>query len=306
MASPSGMPPDERKKQYSAMRRAIVKTCEPALLAKFQLASDGERWSMLKQWLLNDGKTDSITVEEKFTKFVEQLRTDRYVTVTKLQLQKMYGKSKESKAFIAELIKGQAGTPHPQAPNLESARMYKVLREIAECTSTGSRSDHALSTGGRVRDEQMKAMISKQLGVALGNLEEQGLVDLKTGRIAGKKAKKQKTPEQLALGEVRTLGNKFKRLINDIPSCINEITSHDVRNSEELVRVLRGHEPDLESRHVVVLEKLETPVSAIDADTFMAFVEDQKPFLTMVETDVRDAKRRVANAKGPKKRRQAA
>ena len=87
--------------------------------------------------------------------------------------------------------------------------MYKVLREIAECTSTGSRSDHALSTGGRVRDEQMKAMISKQLGVALGNLEEQGLVDLKTGRIAGKKAKKQKTPEQLALGEVRTLGNKF-------------------------------------------------------------------------------------------------
>ena len=137
---------------------------------------------------------------------------------------------------------------------------------------------------------------------------------------------------------------RFKRLINDIPSCINEITSHDVRNSEELapwlyvkqwlgncmkllyrkldirldsrvifhtislweVRVLRGHEPDLESRHVVVLEKLETPVSAIDADTFMAFVEDQKPFLTMVETDVRDAKRRVANAKGPKKRRQAA
>ena len=27
---------------------------------------------------------------------------------------------------------------------------------------------------------------------------------------------------------------RFKRLINDIPSCINEITSHDVRNSEEL------------------------------------------------------------------------
>ncbi len=37
---------------------------------------------MLKQWLLNDGKVDSITVEEKFTQWLEQLRTDRYVTVS--------------------------------------------------------------------------------------------------------------------------------------------------------------------------------------------------------------------------------
>ncbi len=36
---------------------------------------------MLKQWLLNDGAVDSITVEEKFVQWVEQLRTDRYVTV---------------------------------------------------------------------------------------------------------------------------------------------------------------------------------------------------------------------------------
>lgn len=90
---------------------------------------------MLKQWLLNDGKTDSITVEEKYSKWVEQLRSDRYVTVpghairyaselhvlcmqhsidrlmymnqvTKLQLYKIYGKSKEAKAFIDELCRG--------------------------------------------------------------------------------------------------------------------------------------------------------------------------------------------------------
>lgn len=43
MASPSQMDYSERKRQYAAMRRAIHKSCEPALLAKFQLSSDGDR-----------------------------------------------------------------------------------------------------------------------------------------------------------------------------------------------------------------------------------------------------------------------
>ena len=112
MASPADMDSGERKRQYSAMRRAIAKSAEPALLAKFQLSNDGERpniylqtffpfdtqpyshpalgcicrWSMLKQWLSNDGNTDSISIEEKYSRWVEQLRTDRYVTVHGLQL----------------------------------------------------------------------------------------------------------------------------------------------------------------------------------------------------------------------------
>ena len=43
MASPADMDSGERKRQYSAMRRAIAKSAEPALLAKFQLSNDGER-----------------------------------------------------------------------------------------------------------------------------------------------------------------------------------------------------------------------------------------------------------------------
>ena len=125
MASPSCMEPSERKRQYSAMRRAIAKSCEPALLAKFQLCNDGERChshvyllcmygtyyaililfnnssynlygppiclaqlhrlSMLKQWMISDGSCDSITVEEKYSQWVEQLRSDKYVTVLGLQ-----------------------------------------------------------------------------------------------------------------------------------------------------------------------------------------------------------------------------
>lgn len=99
--------------------------------------------------------------------------------------------------------------PHPQAPNVEAAKMYKVLREVLETTSSGSRNDLAIGTGGRVRDEAMKSLVAKQLGVAMGNLEGQGLLDLKTGRIQSKKAKKEKTPEQQALVECKTLSNKF-------------------------------------------------------------------------------------------------
>ena len=41
---------------------------------------------MLKTWMINDGNCDSIHVEERYVQWVEQLRTDRYVTVLGLQL----------------------------------------------------------------------------------------------------------------------------------------------------------------------------------------------------------------------------
>lgn len=52
-----------------------------------------------------------------------------------------------------------------------------------------------------------------------------------------------------------------------------------------------------------VLAKLDQPASEIVADDLLAFIESHKPFLKVLETDVRDAKRRVQNAKGPPKRK---
>ena len=46
MASPQCMEASERKRQYSAMGRAIHKSCNPSLLAKYQLCSDTERWGV--------------------------------------------------------------------------------------------------------------------------------------------------------------------------------------------------------------------------------------------------------------------
>ena len=53
MATPKQMPYDERKRQYSALRRAITRSCEPALLAKFSLSTDGERWGLGKKSMAN-------------------------------------------------------------------------------------------------------------------------------------------------------------------------------------------------------------------------------------------------------------
>ena len=43
MAGPREFPADERKRQYSALRRAVVASADPGLLAKLQLCSDSER-----------------------------------------------------------------------------------------------------------------------------------------------------------------------------------------------------------------------------------------------------------------------
>lgn len=36
---------------------------------------------MLKQWMIGGGKVDSVHVEERFHKWVEEMRSDRYITV---------------------------------------------------------------------------------------------------------------------------------------------------------------------------------------------------------------------------------
>ena len=46
MATSQGLPRDERKRQYSALRRAIQSSANPGLLAKYSLCNDSERWGV--------------------------------------------------------------------------------------------------------------------------------------------------------------------------------------------------------------------------------------------------------------------
>ena len=87
--------------------------------------------------------------------------------------------------------------------------MYKVLKEISEDITQGQRGQTSLGVGGRVRSPEMKALLAKQLGQGLASLEGAGFVDTKTGRISSKKTKKEKTPAQLAIDEVKKLEKKL-------------------------------------------------------------------------------------------------
>ena len=106
---------------------------------------------------------------------------------------------------------GQSGLAHPQAPNSRKGRMFKVLKEVVEENTSASRGDSSISLGGRVRSEGAKQLLAKQLGKALDSFGG-GMVDLKTGQIKSKKPKKEKTAEQLALAEAKTLLTKLTGL----------------------------------------------------------------------------------------------
>lgn len=64
---------------------------------------------MMKNFLVNSG-VDSIEVEEQYTKYAEESRKDRYITITLFQLEKKFGKGKEAQKFIADLVKGAGGS----------------------------------------------------------------------------------------------------------------------------------------------------------------------------------------------------
>ncbi len=44
------------------------------------------------------------------------------------------------------------------------------------------------------------------------------------------------------------------------------------------------------------------PLSEVDSESFLTFLEEEKVALNTVEVDIRDARRRINLAKGPKRR----
>lgn len=68
------------------------------------------------------------------------------------------------------------------------------------------------------------------------------------------------------------------------------------------VRALEKHSQRCPDYHVAALDKSNTPQSEVEVDNLHEWIDSQKPYLKEVETDVRDAKRRVSLAKGPKKK----
>ncbi|CAK9118575.1 unnamed protein product [Durusdinium trenchii] len=302
MQKPSDMDRGERKRQYSALRRAIARDAPPALVAKFGLCSDKERFCMLKAWLQNPD-LDSIEVEEKYRSWVANLRTDRYVTVTVFQLEKLFGTSKEATEFIEQLITGQQGVPHPQAPNIKKARLYKVLKEVVEDKTTGQSTESGVKLSGRVRESAHKDLLKKQLGNLMN--DDVSFMDLKTGAIKVKKPKKEKSPAEEAMGELKKIDKKLKGIINDLTAVQLDMKEHNVRNSAELVECLKDHMPKVEKLYADSQDRLQVPLSQVDPEDLLGMVNMLKEKCKPVDSDLKDAKRRVVAAKPKKKKAKA-
>ncbi|CAL1148369.1 unnamed protein product, partial [Cladocopium goreaui] len=298
MQKPSEMPYDERKRQYAAMRRAIYKDAKPELVAKFSLANDKERFQMLKSWVQNQD-VGEIDIEEKYVTFVRTVRTDRYTTVTIFQLEKIYGKGQEAKAFIQELCRGQAGVPHPQAPNVKKARMYKVLREVVEENQSGTSAETSASLSGRVRDGGAKQLLAKQLQGLNSSTPE--FMNLTTGQIRCKKPKKEKSPVDEAIAEMKKISKKWNQVVNELPKMIKDLQDYNVRNCSELVTALDAHEVPAATGWQRVETYLGAPASEVDPMDFQAKLECEKNEIAVIMGDISDAKRRLSAAKGPKK-----
>ena len=73
------------------------------------------------------------------------------------------------------------------------------------------------SLKGRVRDDNAKKLIAKQLG---GLMDDVPNLCLKTGQIKSKKAKKEKTPEDMAVQELKALEKKLLEF-NESGTCTN-------------------------------------------------------------------------------------
>lgn len=63
------------------------------------------------------------------------------------------------------------------------------------------------SLSGRVRDGGAKEVLKKQLGGLAENMPD--FLDLKTGRLSSKKAKKERTPEEETIADVKKMLKKM-------------------------------------------------------------------------------------------------
>jgi len=102
-------------------------------------------WAMLKSFIL-DPTGNSIELEQSFQDDAISTATEKHEWVTKFELSRRFGKGKEARAFIDQLLAGQKGVAHPQCPG---TLVFKVLKEL----STASAQQRTLSNRTTVRGE---------------------------------------------------------------------------------------------------------------------------------------------------------
>ena len=148
MSEPSDMPREQRKRNYAQLGRMI--RLDADLASRFKiLGSDKDKFQFMRDTLLSAHES-SVAVVSKILVSKQTENKDRYRTVSKLQLQKMYGDSDDAKEFIRRLLKGQVGKDHPQAPGFSPAKLYRVLKDSLEDHGSKHSMDTSVEVGGEV------------------------------------------------------------------------------------------------------------------------------------------------------------
>ena len=89
--------------------------------------------------------------------------------------------------------------------------------------------------------------------------------------------------------------------MDQIPNCGHLNTNKHFLFTIE-VQCLKDHVPTVDKSFGEVMDILKTPPSQIDPNAVGEFIDQQKLVLKNVDQDVKDAKRRISAAKGPRRK----
>lgn len=70
------------------------------------------------------------------------------------------------------------------------------------------------------------------------------------------------------------------------------------------VKSLEGHIDPIDVVMAQILDKLNTPLSSVDPEDFAEFISQSKSECKDADVDMKDARRRISSAKGPRAKKQ--
>ncbi|CAE7233319.1 unnamed protein product [Symbiodinium sp. CCMP2592] len=224
----------------------------------------------------------------RFNFLKEELLREGGLDVTMMQLRKEFP-GEDGEEFIKIITAGQEGIPHPQAPNFEPAKRYRVLKDTMNDRGKVRSSQTEIEMAGVVADGDRASLepalndFAETLGKSMGAFEEL--------RIKPKKQAKVLTPEEQADKKLQKI---FKGLVTaekKLMSLVEDLRA--VPYSEELRQVLTKYVDDVKvmpgewDKKIHPASSLEDKMSAISL-----LEEDLKP----INEGMREARRRIGKA----------
>ncbi|CAE7337972.1 unnamed protein product [Symbiodinium microadriaticum] len=242
------------------------------------------------------------TVTAQGTRRVTDLTDEEKERINKMTSAKEMPRPERFGMLKTFIVQQSVASIEVEAPESVKGRMYKVLKEVVEEKQSGSEGRSQMKLGGRVNEASAKKLLAKQLGEFAANLDSIGFLDVKTGRISGKKAKKALTPEQQAYKDMKGASQKLENQSKTIPTKLAEIRGLKIRNCSELVSALEEIESKVENALALSKGMLEGHKTCPDVEGWNQYMEvNLQPVIDLADHDIKDASKRIQNHKNTEK-----